>query len=66
MLVFTTRRWGKSILSDAGHGVLGILEGASRVLKIAFREEGDAIFLLDGAAWALGAQQAAPLLGTEA
>jgi phosphoribosylformylglycinamidine synthase len=62
---FYNETLGKSIYPTPVIGVLGILEDASRVLKIAFREEGDAIVLLDGAAWALGAQQAAPLLGTE-
>jgi phosphoribosylformylglycinamidine synthase subunit PurL len=62
---FYNETLGKSIYPTPVIGVLGILEDASRVLKIAFREEGDAIVLLDGAAWALAAQHAAPLLGTE-
>jgi phosphoribosylformylglycinamidine synthase len=47
-------------------GILGILDDASRVLKIAFRTEGDIILLLDAsnsAASSVGAQHAAPLQG---
>jgi len=58
---FYNETLGKSIYPTPVIGVLGILEDASRVLKIGFREEGDAIVLLDGAAWASGAQHAAPL-----
>jgi phosphoribosylformylglycinamidine synthase len=58
---FYNETLGKSIYPTPVIGVLGILEDASRVLKIGFREEGDAIVLLDGAAWASGAQRAAPL-----
>jgi phosphoribosylformylglycinamidine synthase subunit PurL len=39
----------KSIYPTPVIGVLGVIEDVSRVLKIAFREEGDAILLLDGA-----------------
>src|SRR6184192_1291179 len=39
----------KSIYPTPVIGVLGILNDASRVLKIAFRDEGDLILLLDGA-----------------
>ena len=62
---FYNETLGRSIYPTPVIGVLGILEDASRVLKIAFREEGDVIVLLDGAAWTLEAQHAAPLLGTE-
>ncbi len=70
---FYNETLGKSIYPTPVIGVLGILEDASRVLKIAFREEGDAIVLLDGAARASGAQhsfasaqdRAAPLPGTQ-
>jgi len=59
---FYNETLGRSIYPTPVIGVLGILEDASRVMKIGFREEGDAIVLLDGAAWASGAQHAAPLL----
>jgi len=58
---FYNETLGKSIYPTPVIGVLGILEDASRALKIGFREDGDAIVLLDGAAWASGAQHAAPL-----
>jgi phosphoribosylformylglycinamidine synthase len=51
----------KSIYPTPVIGMLGILEDASRVLKVAFRKEGDVIVLLDGATSAVGAQHAAPL-----
>src|SRR6201982_2281526 len=40
---------GKSIYPTPVIGMLGILEDASKVLKIAFRNAGDTILLLDGA-----------------
>jgi phosphoribosylformylglycinamidine synthase subunit PurL len=52
---FYNETLGKSIYPTPVIGILGILDDASRVLKIAFREEGDAIVLLDG----LGATLAA-------
>ncbi|HXN97201.1 MAG TPA: phosphoribosylformylglycinamidine synthase subunit PurL [Candidatus Acidoferrales bacterium] len=45
---FYNETLGKSIYPTPVIGVLGILDDASRVLKIAFREEGDLIVLLDG------------------
>src|SRR5229473_2652992 len=45
---FYNETLGKSIYPTPVIGVLGILEDASHVLKIAFREEGDVIALLDG------------------
>jgi phosphoribosylformylglycinamidine synthase subunit PurL len=45
---FYNETLGKSIYLTPVIGVLGILDDASRVLKIAFREEGDLIVLLDG------------------
>jgi len=51
----------KSIYPTPVIGMLGILEDASKVLKVAFRKEGDVIVLLDGATSAVGAQHAAPL-----
>jgi len=59
---FYNETLGRSIYPTPVIGVLGILEDASRVLKIGFREEGDIIVLLDGATRASGAQHAAPLL----
>jgi phosphoribosylformylglycinamidine synthase II len=44
---FYNETLGKSIYPTPVIGVLGILEDASRVLKIGFREEGDVIILLD-------------------
>jgi len=46
---FYNETLGKSIYPTPVIGVLGILEDASRVLKIGFHEDGDAIVLLDGA-----------------
>jgi phosphoribosylformylglycinamidine synthase subunit PurL len=62
---FYNETLGKSIYPTPVIGILGILEDASRVLKIAFREEGDVIVLLDGSASA-GVQRAAPLQGNQA
>ena len=45
---FYNETLGKSIYPTPVIGVLGILEDASSVLKIAFRNEGDVILLLDG------------------
>jgi phosphoribosylformylglycinamidine synthase subunit PurL len=42
-------------------GVLGILEDASRVLKMGFRQAGDFIVLLDGTAATVGARYILPL-----
>jgi phosphoribosylformylglycinamidine synthase II len=58
---FYNETLGKSIYPTPVIGVLGILEDASRVMKIGFREEGDVIVLLDGATSVPGAQRAAPL-----
>ncbi len=44
---FYNETLGKSIYPTPVIGVLGILEDASRVLKIGFREEGEVIILLD-------------------
>jgi phosphoribosylformylglycinamidine synthase subunit PurL len=63
---FYNETLGKSIYPTPVIGILGILEDASRVLKIAFQSEGDIILLLDGAAPAVGAQHAAPLQGNQA
>jgi phosphoribosylformylglycinamidine synthase len=47
---FYNETLGKSIYPTPVIGVLGILEDASRVVKIVFRNAGDVIVLLDGAA----------------
>ena len=47
---FYNETLGKSIYPTPIIGMLGILEDASRVLKIAFRNEDDVILLLDGLA----------------
>jgi phosphoribosylformylglycinamidine synthase II len=60
---FYNETLGNSIYPTPVIGILGVIDDASRVLKIAFREEGDAIVLLDGLP--VGAQHAAPQLGNE-
>jgi phosphoribosylformylglycinamidine synthase subunit PurL len=45
---FYNETLGKSIYPTPVIGILGILDDASRVLKIAFRDDGDVIVLLDG------------------
>src|SRR6202011_3417874 len=45
---FYNETLGKSIYPTPVIGILGIIEDASRVLKLAFRAEGDLIVLLDG------------------
>jgi phosphoribosylformylglycinamidine synthase subunit PurL len=62
---FYNETLGNSIYPTPVIGVLGILEDASRVLKNAFREEGDVIVLLDGASSVVAAQHAAPVPPTE-
>jgi phosphoribosylformylglycinamidine synthase II len=59
---FYNETLGKSIYPTPVIGILGIIEDASQVLKIAFREEGDAIVLLDGSTWSspVGAQHTGP------
>jgi phosphoribosylformylglycinamidine synthase II len=46
---FYNETLGKSIYPTPVIGILGILDDASKVLKIAFRNEGDIIILLNGA-----------------
>jgi len=46
---FYNETLGKSIYPTPVIGILGILDDASKVLKIAFRNEGDIIVLLNGA-----------------
>jgi phosphoribosylformylglycinamidine synthase len=47
---FYNETLGKSVYPTPVIGMLGILEDADEVLKVAFRNEGDAILLLDGVA----------------
>jgi len=63
---FYNETLGKSIYPTPVIGVLGILDDASRVLKIAFREDGDIILLLDGAASTEGARYVVPSSGSPA
>ena len=60
---FYNETLGKSIYPTPVIGILGILEDASRVLRIGFRADGDVILLLDGATSVVGAQHAAPRHG---
>src|SRR5437899_11945295 len=62
---FYNETLGKSIYPTPVIGVLGILDDASRVLKIAFRAECDVIVLLDSSNSFVGAQHAAPALGNQ-
>jgi phosphoribosylformylglycinamidine synthase len=55
----------KSIYPTPVIGMLGVLEDASKVLKVAFRNEGDVIVLLDGSLGAVGARYIVPLQDTE-
>ena len=47
---FYNETLGKSIYPTPVVGILGVLEDASKVLKIALRNEGDVLVLLDGSA----------------
>jgi phosphoribosylformylglycinamidine (FGAM) synthase-like enzyme len=62
---FYNETLGKSIYPTPTIGILGILEDASKVLKIAFRNQGDVIVLLDGATSSSAAPQAAPRSGKQ-
>src|ERR1700757_821028 len=53
---FYNETLGKSIYPTPVIGILGILDDASKVLKIAFRSEGDIIVLLNGANSSGGSQ----------
>jgi phosphoribosylformylglycinamidine synthase subunit PurL len=55
---FYNETLGKSIYPTPVIGILGILENADSVLKIAFRKEGDLIVLLDGSTSSSAAPQA--------
>ena len=50
---FYNETLGKSIYPTPVIGVLGILDDASHVLKIAFRQEGDLVLLLDAGAYGM-------------
>jgi phosphoribosylformylglycinamidine synthase len=58
---FYNETLGKSIYPTPVIGILGILDDVSRVLKIAFRNEGDVIVLLDG--FSVGATLRSPAGG---
>jgi phosphoribosylformylglycinamidine synthase II len=58
---FYNETLGKSIYPTPTIGVLGLLDDPGKVLKIAFRSDGDIVVLLDGANSFRLAQQAAPL-----
>jgi phosphoribosylformylglycinamidine synthase subunit PurL len=60
---FYNETLGKSIYPTPVIGMLGILDDASQVLKVAFRSEGDSILLLDGAGKSAGARHAVPASG---
>ena len=62
---FYNETLGKSIYPTPTIGILGILEDASKVLKIAFRKEGDVILLLDGATSSKAGPQAGPRGGKQ-
>src|SRR6202521_5296377 len=62
---FYNETLGKSIYPTPVLGVLGVIEDASHVSKMAFRDEGDVIVLLDGSISVVGAQHAAPLQGNQ-
>jgi phosphoribosylformylglycinamidine synthase subunit PurL len=55
---FYNETLGKSIYPTPVIGILGVLENADNVLKIAFRKEGDVIVLLDGSTSSSAAPQA--------
>jgi phosphoribosylformylglycinamidine synthase subunit PurL len=60
---FYNETLGKSIYPTPVIGILGILEDAEKMLKIAFRNEGDVIVLLDGSTSSQAARQAPPRAG---
>jgi phosphoribosylformylglycinamidine synthase II len=62
---FYNETLGKSIYPTPTIGILGVIEDASKVLKIAFRNEGDIIVLLDGATSSKAAHQAPPKGGKQ-
>jgi phosphoribosylformylglycinamidine synthase II len=63
---FYNETLGKSIYPTPVIGILGVIEDVAHVLKIAFRDEGDAIVVLDGAQPSpVGAQNVAPHFGNQ-
>jgi len=62
---FYNETLGKSIYPTPVIGILGILEDASKVLKVAFRKEGDVIVLLDGSTSSNAGRQAPPRAGKQ-
>ncbi len=62
---FYNETLGKSIYPTPTIGILGILEDADKVLKVAFRNEGDIIVLLDGSTSSKAGRQAPPRAGKQ-
>ncbi len=62
---FYNETLGESIYPTPTIGILGILEDATKVLKLAFRKEGDVIVLLDGATSSKAGPQTAPRGGKQ-
>ena len=62
---FYNETLGKSIYPTPVIGILGILDDASKTLKIAFRNEGDIIVLLDGSNSSGAGRQAPPRVGKQ-
>jgi phosphoribosylformylglycinamidine synthase subunit PurL len=60
---FYNETLGRSIYPTPVIGILGILEDAAKVLKVAFRNEGDVIVLLDGSNSSKAGPQAPPRAG---
>ena len=60
---FYNETLGKSIYPTPVIGMLGVLEDASKVLKVAFRNEGDVLVLLDGSNSSKAGPQAPPRAG---
>jgi phosphoribosylformylglycinamidine synthase subunit PurL len=61
---FYNETLGKSIYPTPVIGILGILEDATKVLKLGFRNDGDVILLLDGSESNSGARRVVPLRET--
>jgi phosphoribosylformylglycinamidine synthase len=62
---FYNETLGKSIYPTPVIGILGILEDATKVLKVAFQKEGDAIVLLDGSNSSKAGPEAPPRAGKQ-